>query len=94
MKKAYDTLDAKILGGIIPIVSHRNALFMSQEMAGIDIPEDIVNMYEGLDRDSAEELAVKLSVDVANRMHDFTDGLYLITPFQRVSLIEKILQKL
>ena len=94
LKKAYDTLDAKILGGIIPIVSHRNALFMSQEMAGIDIPEDIVNMYEGLDRDSAEELAVKLSVDVANRMHDFTHGLYLITPFQRVSLIEKILQKL
>lgn len=94
LKKAYDTLDAKILGGIIPIVSHRNALFMSQEMSGIDIPEDIVSMYEGLDRDSAEELAVKLSVDVANRMHDFTDGLYLITPFQRVSLIEKILQKL
>ncbi len=94
LKKAYDTLDCKILGGIIPIVSHRNALFMSQEMAGIDIPENIVNMYEGLDRDSAEELAVKLSVDVANRMRDFTHGLYLITPFQRVSIIEKILEKI
>lgn len=94
LKKAYDTLDCKILGGIIPIVSHRNALFMSQEMAGIEIPENIVNMYEGLDREEAEELAIQLSVDVANRMRDFTDGWYLITPFQRVSLIEKILNKL
>lgn len=94
LKKAYDTLDAKILGGIIPIVSHRNALFMSQEMAGIDIPQNIVDMYEGLDRDEAEKLAIKLSVDIAKRVESFTHGLYMITPFQRVSLIESILQKI
>lgn len=94
LKCAYEALDATILGGVIPIVSHRNALFMSQEMAGIDIPEEIVQKYEGLDRENAEKLAVQLSVEFAQRMKPFTHGWYLITPFQRVSLIEKILKEL
>lgn len=94
LARARQELDAKILGGIIPIVSHRNALFMSQEMAGITIPADIVAQYEGLDRAAAEELAVDLSVRLAERMRPITDGWYLITPFQRVHLIERILQAL
>ncbi len=94
LKQAHETLDAAILGGIIPIISHRNALFMSQEMAGIDIPPEIVAQYEGLERDSAEALAVDLSVRLARRMMPFTDGWYLITPFQRVRLIERILKSL
>ena len=94
LKQAHETLDTAILGGIIPIISHRNALFMSQEMAGIDIPPEIVAQYEGLERDSAETLAVELSVQLAQRMMPFTDGWYLITPFQRVRLIERILKSL
>lgn len=92
LERAHKTLDAAILGGVIPIVSHRNALFMSQEMAGIDIPADIVDRYEGLDRDAAEALAVELSTALAQRMKPMTDGWYLMTPFQRVHLIEQILK--
>lgn len=91
---AHETLDAKILGGVIPIVSHRNALFMSHEMAGISIQDELVARYEGLDRAAAEALAVEVSVENARRMEPVTDGLYLITPFQRVSLIERILNAL
>ena len=94
LKRAYETLDAKILGGIIPIISHRNALFMSQEMAGITIQPEIIAQYEGLDRAQAEELALSLSVQFARRMEPFTHGWYFITPFQRVSLIERILEQL
>lgn len=92
LAQAHETLDAAVLGGVIPIVSHRNALFMSQEMAGIDIPEELVAQYEGLDRDAAEELAVELSTLLAQRMKPVTDGWYLMTPFQRVNLIERILK--
>lgn len=94
LARAHETLDAAILGGVIPIVSHRNALFMSQEMAGIDIPEEIIDQYEGLDRDAAEVLAIELSTAIAQRMKPITDGWYLMTPFQRVHLIEQILKRL
>lgn len=94
LRRAHETLDAAILGGIIPIVSHRNAVFMSQEMAGIDIPESVIGRYEGLTREQAEDLAVTLSTEWAQRMQPWTRGLYLITPFQRVGLIERILKNL
>ena len=35
LKLAKKTLDAKILGGIIPVVSYRNACFMNNEISGI-----------------------------------------------------------
>ena len=94
LQRAHETLHTPLFGGVIPIVSHRNALFMSQEMAGIDIPPEIIQQYEGLDRAQAEALAVELSVGFAKRMEPCTAGLYLITPFQRVGLIERIIARL
>ena len=67
---------------------------MSHEMAGIDIPSEIVAQYEGLDREQAETLAISLSVQLARRMQPITNGWYLITPFQRVHLIKRILKEL
>lgn len=86
--------DMKLLGGVIPVVSERNALFMNNEVAGIEVPEEIVRRYHGLERDEAEELAVELSTGFARRMVPFTAGWYIMTPFQRVGLIERILQAL
>lgn len=91
---AHEELDADILGGVIPIVSHRNALYMNNEVAGIEISQGVINRYEGLDREAAEDLAVDLSVQLAQRMEPYTAGWYFITPFQRVSLITRILREL
>ena len=69
---AHEELDADILGGVIPIVSHRNALYMNNEVAGIEISQGVINRYEGLDREAAEDLAVDLSVQLAQRMEPYT----------------------
>ncbi len=92
LERAHRELpDMKILGGVIPIVSERNALFMNNEVAGIEIPEPVVRQYRGLGRERAEALAVELSIGFARRMEPYTAGWYFMTPFQRVSLIERIL---
>lgn len=94
LMQAHEELKSDLLGGVIPIVSHRNALFMSNEIAGIEISQSVIDRYEGLDRAEAEALAIELSVQLAKKMVPYTSGWYFITPFQRVSLITKILQKL
>ncbi|MBD5098889.1 MAG: bifunctional homocysteine S-methyltransferase/methylenetetrahydrofolate reductase [Clostridiales bacterium] len=91
---ARQTLKGKILGGVFPIVSHRNALFLNNEVAGVSVPEEIVRRYEGLGREEAEELAVELSVKAARDMEPYTDGWYLMTPFRRVELIARIMKEL
>ena len=54
----------------------------------------LIKRYEGLDREAAEDLAVDLSVQLAQRMEPYTAGWYFITPFQRVGLITRILREL
>ena len=94
LRRAHQVLDVPILGGVIPIVSHRNALFMHHEVAGITLTQEVIDRYEGLDRAEAEELAVELSVGLARRMEPYTAGWYFITPFGRVGLMGRIIDKL
>ena len=94
LQRAREELKGKLLGGIFPVVSHRNAVFLNNEIAGIRVSEEIIARYEGKDRETCEALAVELSVETANQIAPYTDGLYIMTPFKRVSLIEKILKAL
>jgi homocysteine S-methyltransferase len=88
---ARETLKGKLLGGIMPVVSERNALFMNSKIAGITVAEEIIARYRGADRARGEELAVEISTDYARRIADLVDGYYLITPFGRTGLIVRIL---
>ena len=91
MRTARDTLPgALILGGIMPVVSERNARFMESEISGIHVEERIINAYHGLDRAEAEELAVKLSLEIAKDIEPYIDGYYIITPFARTALVARI----
>lgn len=94
LRLARQTLRGRILGGIMPIVSHRNALFLCNEIAGMGVSEEIVSRYEGKDRREAEELAVRISVSIAREMAPYVDGYYLMTPFNRVKLIERIIREI
>jgi len=91
LQTARRSLSAKILGGIYPVVSYKNACFMNNEISGIHVSDEICEMYLGLDRAEAEELALSLSVRIAADMRPFTDGIYIMTPFNRVSLVCRII---
>lgn len=83
---------AKILIGIMPLVSRRNALFIQNEMPGISVPDAVVARYEeGAAREAYEEVAVELSLKLIAQGKDIGAGIYFMTPFNRVSLIKTIL---
>ncbi|MBQ9685520.1 MAG: bifunctional homocysteine S-methyltransferase/methylenetetrahydrofolate reductase [Oscillospiraceae bacterium] len=94
LKQARETLKGRILGGIMPIVSQRNALFINSEISGITVDEKIIELYEGADREKGEELAVAISVEVARRMRPYVDGYYIITPFGRTALVSRIMDEI
>lgn len=93
LHKAYETLKplgAKLLGGIIPVVSSRNARFMNSEISGITVDQRIIDIYEGKTKDECTELAVEISTDIAKRIFDFCDGYYLMTPFSRTDIMSRL----
>lgn len=94
LKKARQELNGYILGGIIPVVSAKNAKFMDSEISGINVDPKIIEMYEGKDRAESENLAVEISSEIAKRISEYVDGYYLITPFQRTELIGRIIDEI
>lgn len=96
LKKAREALGerAKILAGILPVVSQRNAIFMENEVNGVHVDEAIIQKFEGLDRAAGEELGLEVSVQAAKAAAPYADGFYLMTPFNRVALMERLIARL
>lgn len=92
LRRAKTSLSCYILGGIMPVISERNARFMNSEVNGIDVEEALIQRYVGLNREEAENLALEVSVKIAKEIADSADGFYVITPFNRVSLVSRIVE--
>ena len=96
LRRTRETLGsrAKILAGIMPVVSQRNAIFMENEINGIHVEEEIIQQFAGLDRAQGEELGLEISLKMARKALPYADGFYLMTPFNRVALMERLIARL
>ena len=92
LKLARQMLKGKIMGGLFPVVSYNNARFLQSEVAGITVDDRIVSAYQGLDRAQGEALAVRLCRDAAQQIAPYVDGYYIMTPFQRVELVCRVME--
>lgn len=91
LKKAKEILPAKILGGIIPVVSYKNACFMNNEISGITVSQEIIDMYKDASKEEATKLAINISTQIAKEIEPYVDGYYIITPFKRIDIVCDIL---
>lgn len=93
LERARDELrGAKLIGGLFPVVSEKNAWFLQSEVHGITVDEAVVRAYAGLDRAQGEDMAVRLCREAASRISPFVDGYYIMTPFQRVELVCRVIR--
>lgn len=93
VRRIKEETGARILCGIMPFVSLKNAVFMKNEMTGIDVSEEVLGRYrEDMTREEGEQAGIALARDVIGWTEDFVDGYYFSFPFNRVGMLEKILQ--
>ncbi|MBC8061452.1 MAG: bifunctional homocysteine S-methyltransferase/methylenetetrahydrofolate reductase [Clostridiaceae bacterium] len=91
IKKEYNV---KILGGILPIVSYKNAQFLNNELSGVNIPNSYVDRFKlDMNKAEAEKVGIDMAVEIANKIKDYVDGIYFMTPFNRVEMIIEIMNK-
>ncbi|MGW7889021.1 bifunctional homocysteine S-methyltransferase/methylenetetrahydrofolate reductase [Staphylococcus xylosus] len=84
--EATKHLDVPFFIGIMPVTSYNNALFLHNEVPGIKLSETILEQFEAVKDDKAKTkaLSLKLSKELIDTVHEYFNGLYLITPFQKV----------
>ena len=92
VRRIKEETGARILCGIMPFVSLKNATFMKNEMAGIDVTDEVLARYRAdMTREEGEQAGVQLAKEVIDMTEDFADGYYFSFPFNRVTMLEKIL---
>jgi len=92
IRRVKEETGARILCGIMPFVSLKNALFMKNEMTGIDVTDEVLSRYcEDMTREEGEQAGIALAKEVIAWTEDFVDGYYFSFPFNRVYLLKEIL---
>ncbi|MBH25425.1 MAG: bifunctional homocysteine S-methyltransferase/methylenetetrahydrofolate reductase [Myxococcales bacterium] len=85
-------LDMPILVGLLPLASHRNAEFLHNEVPGMQIPQDIRDRMQKVDRGPAARAeGVRIAQEALLGVVDDVVGAYIMPPFGRYSLALDIL---
>lgn len=93
VRRIKEETGARILCGIMPFVSLKNAIFMKNEMTGIDVTDEVLSRYhEHMTREEGEMAGILLAREIMELTDDFADGYYFSFPFNRVHMLEKILK--
>lgn len=91
IKYIKSRVNTKILCGIMPLVSYRNASFIKNEISGIHVPDWVVERYTSdMTKEEAEWVGAEIANEIIAKVKDFADGYYFMLPFNRVSLMDKI----
>ncbi len=86
-------VNTKILCGIMPLVSRRNASFIKNEMADIHVTDEIINLFSPeMTKEEGEAVGVNIAREMITKTSDFVDGYYFCIPFNRVYLLEQIME--
>ena len=94
VRRIKEETGAKILCGIMPLISRKNAMFMKNEIAGVNVTDEIVARYpEKANRKEGEAAGIQLAKEVMKMVEDFADGYYFSFPFNRVYMLQDIMGK-
>jgi homocysteine S-methyltransferase len=84
----------RVFLGLFPLVSARSALYLHNEVPGVSVPQDVLDRLTSLpekaDQEAAGvEMAQRLLADLLPAM----DGVYLVSPFNRASIVEPMVRQ-
>lgn len=75
----------KILAGIWPLASFRNALFLRNEVPGVSVPDSIMERLESVNgKEDQRKMGIEIAREIAAQVHDRVQGIQVSPPFGNV----------
>jgi homocysteine S-methyltransferase len=95
LRDIRERFGVKIIAGIMPLVSYKNAVFLNNEVPGIQVPEHVVARFsQNMSREEAEGEGIRIALEIATKIRPDVDGFYMIIPFSRTKMVLDILKTL
>jgi len=87
----YGPLGVPVLAGVLPLYGLRHARFLHNEVPGITIAPEVFDRLEDAG-DQAPYEGVKIAVELAEQMHAWASGIYLMPAFGRYDLAAAVVE--
>jgi len=86
-------LDLPVLVGLLPLASHSNALFLHNEVPGMQVPSKILERMEKVEKGPASFMeGVRIAQEALDEVKQDVVGAYIMPPFGRYEAAVKILE--
>ena len=86
-------LNTKIIAGLWPLTSLRNAEFMNNEVPGVNVPDSILKKmkkWEGKKTESMQQ-GIEISVEMFEKIRKDINGIQISAPFGNVEIVKDII---
>ena len=87
LRAARERLKCRLFAGILPFASLKNALFLNNEVTGIDIPRETVESLKGASEEEVRSISVGFCKSRIDDAYDLCDGYYIMTPMKKIDFV-------
>ncbi len=91
---AKKTLNCTILAGILPVAGYKNALFLTNEVSGIDIPASVIDNLRDKTPEQAARISVDFSMQIIQKVYTQADGFYIMTPLRKTNIVSGLIEQI
>lgn len=92
VRLASSTLKSPVVVGLMPPAGYKNAVFLNNEVKGIDIPREIIDSLEGKTREEAYDISCRYMLRLMEEVNNCCAGFLFMTPLGKTELILKLVK--
>jgi len=92
--KAKQELPCSILAGVLPVAGYKNALFLTNEVSGIEIPEAVIESLRDQTPEEAARISVEYSMSIVRKVYAAADGFYIMTPLRKTNIVCGLIEQI
>jgi len=90
-KTARRELDCELIAGVLPFAGYKNALFLNNEVAGITIPQSVIDAIRDKPPQEVYDISVEFCAGIIAEVYEHADGFYITTPLKKTELTLKLI---
>jgi len=93
--KKVEKADKPFIAGVWPLASYRNALFMQNEVPGVEIPDSVMERMKRTEtKEEALEEGISIMVDIIAKIRPYVAGVQISPPFGRIESALEVLKRI
>ena len=89
---AGEKLSCRLMAGILPVAGYRNAVFLNNELPGIEIPDEVVTALRDQGPEKTMEISLTYCRSIIDAIRSVCGGYYVMTPLKKTAYARAVVR--